>query len=105
KVRLERDRALRRGRRDLAPPGARLALRQGAGHRRTPEGRRMIALVVSKDRAFTPPAAAKTGKVVMLIQSGIHAGEIEGKDPSLMLVRDMVVGRKYAAWLDRMIFV
>jgi hypothetical protein len=71
----------------------------------TPEGRPMIALIVSKDRAFTPEAAAKTGKVVMLIQSGIHAGEIEGKDPVLMLVRDMVVGKKYAAWLDHMIFV
>src|SRR4051812_10771114 len=34
----------------------------------TPEGRSMIALVVSKDRAFTPEAAARTGKVVMLIQ-------------------------------------
>jgi murein tripeptide amidase MpaA len=71
----------------------------------TPEGRDMIALIVSKDRAFTPEAAARTGKVVMLIQSGIHAGEIEGKDPVLMLVRDMVVSKKYAAWLDHMIFV
>jgi len=71
----------------------------------TPEGRTMIALVVSKDRAFTPEAAAKTGKVVMLIQSGIHAGEIEGKDTALMLVRDMVVSKRYAAWLDHMIFV
>src|SRR3954453_15468377 len=71
----------------------------------TPEGRAMIALIVSKDRAFTPEAAAKTGKVVMLIQSGIHAGEIEGKDPVLMLVRDMVVAKTYAAWLDHMIFV
>jgi len=71
----------------------------------TPEGRTMIALVVSKDRAFTPEAAAKTGKVVMLIQSGIHAGEIEGKDTVLMLVRDMTVTRKFAAWLDHCIFV
>jgi hypothetical protein len=71
----------------------------------TPEGRTMIAIVVSKDRAFTPEAAAKTGKVVMLIQSGIHAGEIEGKDTALMLIRDMTVSKKYAAWLDHMIFV
>jgi hypothetical protein len=71
----------------------------------TPEGRTMIALVVSKDRAFTPEAAAKTGKVVMLIQSGIHAGEIEGKDTALMLVRDMVVSKRFAAWLDHVIFV
>ena len=71
----------------------------------TPEGRSMIALVVSKDRAFTPEAAARTGKVVILIQSGIHAGEIEGKDTVLMLVRDMAVSKRYAAWLDHAIFV
>jgi len=71
----------------------------------TPEGRTMIALVVSKDRASTPEAAARTNKVVILIQSGIHAGEIEGKDTVLMLVRDMTVTRKYAAWLDKAIFV
>jgi len=71
----------------------------------TPEGRTMIALVVSKDRAFTPEAAARAGKAVILIQSGIHAGEIEGKDTVLMLVRDMVVGKKFAPWLDHAIFV
>jgi predicted deacylase len=71
----------------------------------TPEGRTMIALVISKDRAFTPEAAAKTGKAVIMIQSGIHAGEIEGKDTVLMLVRDMTVTKKYAAWLDHAIFV
>ena len=71
----------------------------------TPESRAMIALVVSKDRAFTPEAAARTGKVIMMIQSGIHAGEIEGKDTVLMLVRDMAVARKYPTWLDHMIFV
>ncbi len=71
----------------------------------TPENRTMIAIVVSKDRAFTPEAAAKTGKVVIMIQSGIHAGEIEGKDTVLMLVRDMTVSKRFAAWLDHVIFV
>src|SRR5580692_11709482 len=72
---------------------------------KTPEGRTMIGLVVSKDRAFTPAAAAKTNKVVIMIQSGIHAGEIEGKDTVLMLIRDMTVSKRYAAWLDHAIFV
>ena len=72
---------------------------------KTPEGRTMIALVVSKDRAFTPEAAAKTGKAVIMIQSGIHAGEIEGKDTVLMLIRDMTVTKKFAGWLDHAIFV
>jgi hypothetical protein len=71
----------------------------------TPEGRTMIALVVSKDRAFTPEAAVKTNKAVIMIQSGIHAGEIEGKDTVLMLIRDMTVSKKFASWLDHAIFV
>ncbi len=73
----------------------------------TPEGRTMYAVIVSKDRAFTPEAAHKTNKAVILIQSGIHSGEIEGKDTALMLIRDMAVTKKpkQAAWLDSAIFV
>jgi len=71
----------------------------------TPEGRSMIALIVSKDRAFTPDAAARTNKAIIMIQSGIHAGEIEGKDTVLMLIRDMTVTRRFAEWLDHAIFV
>ncbi len=73
----------------------------------TPEGRPMYAMVVSSDRAFTPAAAAKTDKAVILIQSGIHSGEIEGKDTALMLVRDMVITKlpHQADWLKKAIFV
>jgi hypothetical protein len=71
----------------------------------TPEGRPMIAIVVSRDRAFTPAAAARTNKAIVMVQSSIHAGEIEGKDTALMLVRDMVVTKRRAAWLDSAIFV
>ncbi len=73
----------------------------------TPEGRTMYAVIVSKDRAFTPEAAHKTDKAIILIQSGIHSGEIEGKDTALMLIRDMAVTDKprQAAWLDKAIFV
>ncbi len=71
----------------------------------TPEGRTMIAIVVSKDRAFTPEAAARTNKPVILIQNGIHSAEIEGKDTSLMLIRDMTVSKKKAVWLDHAIFL
>src|SRR5262245_42818235 len=71
----------------------------------TPEGRSMIALIVSKDRAFTPAAAARANKAVIMIQSGIHSGEIEGKDTVLMLVRDIAVNKHFLAWLDHAIFV
>ncbi len=73
----------------------------------TPEGRSMFAMIVSSDKAFTPAAAHGTGKAVILIQSGIHSGEIEGKDTALMLVRDMTVSNKphMRNWLNHAIFV
>jgi murein tripeptide amidase MpaA len=71
----------------------------------TAQGRAMYAMIVSSDRAFTPDAAARTNKAVILIQSGIHSGEIEGKDTALMLVRDMVITKTRAAWLKNAIFL
>lgn len=71
----------------------------------TSEGRAMYAMIVSSDKAFTPAAAAKSNKAVILIQSGIHSGEIEGKDTALMLVRDMVIKKTRAAWLKSAIFL
>jgi murein tripeptide amidase MpaA len=71
----------------------------------TSQGRPMYAMIVSSDKAFTPAEAAKTNKAVILIQSGIHAGEIEGKDTALMLVRDMVITKTRATWLKNAIFL
>lgn len=71
----------------------------------TSQGRAMYAMIVASDKAFTPVAAAKTGKAIILIQSGIHSGEIEGKDTALMLVRDMVVTKTRAAWLRSAVFL
>jgi murein tripeptide amidase MpaA len=71
----------------------------------TSQGRAMYAMIVSSDKAFTPAAAAKTDKAVILIQSGIHSGEIEGKDTALMLVRDMVITKTRAPWLKNAIFL
>jgi hypothetical protein len=64
------------------------------------QGRDLPLLVVSRDRAFTPEEARATGKPIVLIQNGIHSGEIEGKDASLMLVRDMAVLQTRASLLD-----
>src|SRR5262245_20220691 len=55
------------------------------------QGRDLNVLIISKDRAFTPELARASGKPVVLIQNGIHSGEIEGKDACLELLRDMVV--------------
>ena len=47
---------------------------------RTGEGRDMVLVRASKGGA---------GKPVVLVQAGIHAGEIDGKDAGLMLLRDI----------------
>ncbi|HKY31784.1 MAG TPA: M14 family metallopeptidase [Candidatus Polarisedimenticolia bacterium] len=58
----------------------------------SPEGRSLILVVASKDRAFDPRSARRTGKPILLLQAGIHAGEIDGKDAGLMLLRDITTG-------------
>ena len=57
----------------------------------SPEGREILALVVSLDQAFTPEAARATGKEIVLVNCCIHPGECEGKDASLALIRDLVI--------------
>jgi murein tripeptide amidase MpaA len=49
---------------------------------RTGEGRDMLLVRAHK---------GATGKPVVLVQAGIHAGEIDGKDAGLMLLRDIAV--------------
>ena len=70
---------------------------------RSGQGRDLPLVIVSKDRAFTPELARATGKPVVLVQNGIHAGEIEGKDACLELMRDMVVLSRHDALLDSVI--
>ena len=54
---------------------------------RTPEGRPMLALVASRSGALTPSAAHKLGVPVVLVQGGIHAGEIDGKDAGFLALK------------------
>ena len=71
----------------------------------SPQHRALPLLIVSTSGAFTPAAAAKTRHAVVLIQAGIHAGEIDGKDAGLQLVRDLVIHKKDAAILDSVIIL
>lgn len=75
------------------------------GH--SPEGREIIAVVVSSDKAFTPGAARATGKEIVLVNCCIHPGESEGKDAMLALIRDLTVhdGRKAGGLLDHVILL
>jgi hypothetical protein len=61
---------------------------------RSAQGRPLPLVIVSSDGAFTPEAAAETGKPILLLQSCIHAGEVDGKDATMMILRDIAFGRK-----------
>lgn len=50
----------------------------------SPEGRPIYAVIASKDGATFDPT-----KPVLLVQAGIHPGEIDGKDAGMMLLRDI----------------
>jgi len=58
---------------------------------KTGEGRDLLMVRASK---------GGTGKPVVLVQAGIHAGEIDGKDAGLMLLRDIAMRGK-AQLLDK----
>ena len=60
---------------------------------RTPEGRPMLALIVSRSGALTPEDARERNMPVLLIQGGIHAGEIDGKDAGFLATRELLQGK------------
>jgi len=72
---------------------------------RSPEGRPMLALVASGDGTFDAAANRAKHRAVVLIQGGIHAGEIDGKDAGFLVLRQMLEGRTSAGVLDRVTFV
>ncbi|HYX26841.1 MAG TPA: M14 family metallopeptidase [Thermoanaerobaculia bacterium] len=68
------------------------------------QGRPLPFVVVSTEKAFTGRKAQRLPKPIVLIQNGIHAGEIDGKDASLLLLRDLALGR-HRAILDKVTLV
>jgi hypothetical protein len=53
-------------------------------------GKPLTLIVLSKDKVFDPALIKKQNKRVLLINNGIHPGEPEGIDASMMLVRDLL---------------
>jgi len=57
-------------------------------------GKPLHLLVLSKGKVFDPIALRKSDKRIFLINNGIHPGEPEGIDASMMLARDLLKGNK-----------
>ncbi len=72
---------------------------------KTPEGRPMQALVVSRSGALSADAAHARKLPVVLIQGGIHAGEIDGKDAGFLALRKVLDGRAAKGVLDKLVWI
>jgi len=59
----------------------------------TDAGYPLHLVLVSNDGKFDATQWHKQNKVVVLINNGIHPGEPDGIDASMMLVRDIVIGK------------
>lgn len=71
----------------------------------TPQGRPMLALVASETGALTPAEARKQNLPAVLIQGGIHAGEIDGKDAGFLALRQVLDGQAAPGALKRQVLV
>jgi hypothetical protein len=58
------------------------------------QGRSINMVIVSKEVSPSPESLRNSPKPLLLAQAGIHAGEIDGKDAGMMLLRDIAHGKK-----------
>lgn len=54
------------------------------------EGREVPLLIIGDPLPQTPDGLVKDKRIVVYIQTNIHAGEVEGKEASLMYIRDLL---------------
>ncbi len=59
---------------------------------KTAEGREVPLLIIADPLPKSPADLVNDKRIVVYIQADIHAGEVEGKEASLMLARDLVKG-------------
>ncbi len=60
----------------------------------TEQGRDVPLVVLADPPVTTPEEAFQSGKLVVYIQANIHGGEVEGKEASLIVMRDILFGNK-----------
>src|SRR6187402_1795908 len=68
------------------------------------EGKDIPVAILANPVIKTPAEAKASGKMVIYIQGNIHAGEVEGKEAVMMLMRDILLGEK-KYWLQNQIIL
>lgn len=59
---------------------------------RTLRGREMVLCILSDPPVYSPADVFDSGKPVVLIANNVHGSEVAGKDASLEIMRDLVMG-------------
>jgi len=71
----------------------------------SPQGREIPLLIVDKEGLSSPEKIREKGRVVILAEACIHAGEPDGKDAGLMFIRDMALFDEHKDILDHVSFL
>ena len=71
---------------------------------KTSEGRDIPFVIASRPLVTTPSEAKRLGRPIVYVQANIHAGEIEGKEALLALLRDLTFSPKPDA-LDSIVLI
>jgi len=72
---------------------------------KTGEGRDLWAAIISKDSVFDPAKIHAANRPIVYVQNSIHAGEMDGKDSCLALMREMLITKTQAKLLDRAVVI
>lgn len=70
----------------------------------TDAGKPLNLVVVSKSGDYDPETIRYKSLRIVLVNNAIHAGEPEGVDASMMLVRDLVQKKELSKYLDKLVF-
>jgi murein tripeptide amidase MpaA len=70
----------------------------------TSEGREIPFVIASRPLVSTPSEARRLGRPIVYVQGNIHAGEVEGKEALLALLRDLAFAGKANA-LDSIVLI
>lgn len=70
----------------------------------SPEGREVPLLILGNPPPSSPLAMNFDSRIIVYIQGNIHAGEVEGKEASLMLARDILLD-KNLPYLDELVIL
>lgn len=68
-------------------------------------GKPLHLVVISKDKIFKPEEIRKNNKRIYLINNGIHPGEPDGIDASMMLARDLLLKKELNVILDHVVII